>query len=162
GKSPNFSSRRDSDFDGSVAAEEGDVICEIELTPCPSDQMVPFIRREESMKKIVKQHAQLFEDIRYRVGTKKFKEQLMPLWTEHSRAKTPDFKWLLETRTTIVPEIDGPDNRKVLWRRFAQIVGWDGNDEVLDEARGKRFINQHAPHNRRGSTLDTWKDEELY
>jgi len=150
-------------------SEAGEVLAEIDLIPCSAEELVAFVDRPAGMKRAMGLHAGLFEEIRGKVGDDAYENKLLPLW-ETSREKMVDFKWLVEARKLLVPDLEAPEHETFLWKRLAGVVGWDGEDEDLDASRARpgmavhsssgRFEHGRPRPPRRGSTLDPWKEEE--
>jgi len=117
--------------------DEADIVGTIDLAPCPSTWLVGFEDRPNDMKRVMElpQNKHVFDEIRNRVGAEVYDSQLLPLWTEIPREQMGDIHWLVKSRRIILPDLDVPEYLKFVWRRFAGVVGWEGNDKDLDIGR---------------------------
>lgn len=117
--------------------DEGEVVGTIDLVACPSTWLVGFEDRPNDMKRIMElpQNKPIFDEIRHRVGSDAYDNQLIPLWTQTTREQMGDIHWLVKSRRVILPDLDVPEYFKFIWRRFAGVVGWEGNDKDLDIGR---------------------------
>jgi len=117
--------------------DETEIVGTIDLTPCPSTWLVGFEDRPKEMKHVMElpQNKPIFDEIKHRVGADAYENQLLPLWTETPREQMGDIHWLVKSRRVILPDLDVPEYFKFIWRRFAGVVGWEGNDKDLDIGR---------------------------
>ena len=124
-----------------IPIEETTVSSSIPLYECPQDMLVPLLDRPKDMKGLLSHSScdRSLHILKNVIGEKEFDEKLMKLWTETGRKEVSDAEWLWRTKSIILRGGGRDATREwKLWGDFCAMVGFDEEDESIDQVEEKR------------------------
>jgi hypothetical protein len=120
----------------------------VPMTPLPSHCILSFFDRPREFANLMRKNTELFTLIEHALPREKY-DELLNLW-KTKRDVVGDEEWVKKTKEYIA---DGEEGG-ALWVRWAEIVGWDVNDEEEEDGFDWDYMPSDTTLYRRWSEVE--------